>query len=59
MYTNSDHMACLMGRRLQIEQGDIVTYLDVIDTCNSCVTCLVSFVRQWVNLGVEKDISSG
>lgn len=25
----------------QIGQGDIVTYLDVIDTCNSCVTCLV------------------
>lgn len=24
-----------------VVQGDIVTYLDVIDTCNSCVTCLV------------------
>ncbi|XP_002962718.2 uncharacterized protein LOC9643333 [Selaginella moellendorffii] len=26
---------------MQIEEGAVVTYLDVIDTCNSCVSCLV------------------
>lgn len=26
---------------MQVVQGDVVTFLDVIDTCNSCVTCLV------------------
>jgi len=25
----------------KVVQGDVVTYLDVIDTCNSCITCLV------------------
>ncbi|KAG6555026.1 hypothetical protein Mapa_003058 [Marchantia paleacea] len=24
-----------------VEKGDMVTFLDVLDTCNSCITCLV------------------
>lgn len=26
---------------VQVEKGDMVTFLDVIDTCNSCIQCLV------------------
>lgn len=45
----------LRSRCVQVTRGMTVTFLDVIDTCNSCVACLVPPTPQTQSPGLEPE----